>query len=214
MSRTPKEDFIRAFFDEFGRKVARLSELFDKSFQDEAFTLCVVYVDRLASGHYGGDPGQNGENFCRALRELGGNPLFAMVHPRELLERTEQKFPDAVALVKSIVEKAPGALFEEAQLARAIENSSLVESAKRNLTANLWRASIASICYSHIRGPEIHGPGSGGLTFSETVYSGKVGVEVDFHTIYDALRSIHEHIKAMSVQTGNWFGNAKYRLTT
>jgi hypothetical protein len=46
-----------------------------------------------------------------AWEVLNGNSLFAMLHPRELLERTGQKFPGAVALVRSIVEKkAKGAL--------------------------------------------------------------------------------------------------------
>jgi hypothetical protein len=199
----PKADFIQAFFDEFGRKIGRLSKLFEAGFRDEAFTLCIVYIDRLASGHYGGDPGKNRENFCRALRELSGNPLFAMLHPRELLERTEKKFPGAVPLVKTILEKAPGALLEQAEVARVIKSSSLDESAKLNLTQNLWRASVASICYQHVRGPEIHGPGSGGLDFDETMYNGKRGVKVDSRLVYDALCSIHKRIKDKSVQSGN-----------
>ncbi len=207
----PKADFIKAFFEKLERKISRLPELFKGSFPDEAFTLCVVYIDRLASGHYGGDPGKNRENFCRALQELSGNPLWAMLHPREMLEQTEQKLPGAVALVESIVkEKPPGTLLEEAEVARAIKDSSLEESAKRNLTENLWRASIASICYQHVRGPEIHGPGSGGIDFDETLYNGKKGVKVDFQLVYDALYNIHERIKAESVRSTNWFGNPKY----
>ncbi len=204
---------VQAFFEEFGRKVARLPGLFASSFCDEAFTLCIVYIDRLASGRYGGGAGRNRENFCRALRELSGVPLFAMLHPCELVEQTEQKFPDALPLVKSIVEKAPGALLGEAVLARAIQNSSLDPSIKGQLIANLWRASIASICYSHLRRPEIHGPGSGGLSFDETIYDGQKGVTVDFPMMYSALRGIHEQIKAISVQTGNWFGNPNYFFT-
>jgi hypothetical protein len=138
-----KEELIRAFFDEFGRKLSRLPELFKGSFVDEAFTLSVVYIDRLASGHYG-DPGKNHENFCRAPRELSGNPLFALLHPRELLEGTEQKFPRAVKHVRSIVENnALGALLEDVEVARAVKNSSLDASAKSDIAANLWRASIA-----------------------------------------------------------------------
>ena len=209
--RMPKEDFIRAFFDNFGSKISRLSELFKASYCDEAFTLCVVYIDRLASCYYGGEPGQNHENFCRALKNLSGNPLFAMIHPRELLERTKQKLADAVPLVESMLEqKALGALLEEEELARAIKGSSLDESTKHKFLANLWRASIGSICYKHVRGPEIHGPGSGGLDFDETLYNGKKGIKVDFHLVYHALCNIHERIKAISVQTGDWFGNPNY----
>jgi hypothetical protein len=99
----------------------------------------------------------------------------------------------------------------EEHLARAIGDSSLDESSKHKLVANLWRASIASICYEHVRGPEIHGPGSGGLDFDETHYSGKKGIKVDFRTVYQALCNIHERVKAISVQSGDWFGNPNYR---
>jgi len=101
-------------------------------------------------------------------------------------------------------------LLKEAKVIRAIRGSFLDESAKRNPTENLWRASMASICYRHVRGPEIHGPGSGGLDFDQTLYNGKKGIRVDFHLVYDALRSIHERIKTESVQSGNWFGNPRY----
>jgi hypothetical protein len=206
-----KEDFIRDFFDNFGSKISRLSELFKASYHDEAFTLCVVYIDRLASGFYGGDSGKNHENFCRALKELSGNPLFAMIHPRELLDRTMQKLPDAVPLVKSIIEKeTPGVLLEEQKVARAINDSSLDGSTKHKATANLWRASMASICYERVRGREIHGPGSGGLDFDETLYNGKKGIKLDFRLVYDALCNIHQQVKAESVQSGNWFGNPNY----
>ena len=142
-----KRQFVRHFFEGFGRKVERLPELFEQSFCDEAFTLCVVYIDRLASGRYGGDR-RNHENFSRALRELAGNPLFAMLHPRELLEKAKTTFPAALPFLRAVVEKHPGALLEEPALAQAIANSTLDEFTKQNLTANLWRASIASICYS------------------------------------------------------------------
>lgn len=95
-----KEDFICAFFDRFERKISRLTQLFNSSFTEEAFTLCVVYIDRLASGHFGGGPGKNHENFCRALRELSGDPVFSMVHPGELLEQAQNKFPCAVRLLR------------------------------------------------------------------------------------------------------------------
>jgi hypothetical protein len=206
-----KKDFVQAFFEEFAHKISRLPELSERSFPDEAFTLCVVYIDRLASGHYGGDPGKNQENFCRALRELSGNPLFAKLHPRELLEGTQRKFPGAVAFVRLVLErKAPGALIDEDEVASVIRKSSLDDSTKRNLTANLWRASMASIFYRRVRGPEIHGPGSGGLDFDETLCNGKKGVKVDFHLVYDALRSIYDRIKAVSVESGSWFGNPNY----
>ncbi len=92
---------------------------------------------------------------------------------------------------------------DEAEVVQAIQNSTIDESAKRVLAENIWRASIASICYVHVRGPEIHGPGSGGLDFDETIYNGKKGIKVDFHRVHDALSNIHIQIKAKSLQSGH-----------
>ena len=98
-----KRQFV-GFFEGFGRRVERLPELFEQSFCDEAFTLCVVYIDRLASGHYGGDR-KNHENFSRASIELASNPLFGMLHPRELLEKAKTTFPAALPFLRAVVEK-------------------------------------------------------------------------------------------------------------
>jgi hypothetical protein len=204
--------YIREFFKNFGCKIERLTKLFTESFGDEAFTLCVVYIDHLASGHYGGDQ-NNHKNFSRALRELGGDPLFAMLHPRELLEKAreyKELGPDAVLLLESAVKAHPSALLEEVSLAEVIRNSSLNEPTKRKLRDNLWRASIASICYSRIRGPLIHGPGSGALSFDESVYMGQKGVKVDFHCLHEALVNIYGQIQAKSIESAEWFGNPNY----
>jgi hypothetical protein len=53
-----KQSFINAFFSAFKQKIDRLQEL-RKVYPDEAFTLCLVYIDRLASGHFGGKEGKN-----------------------------------------------------------------------------------------------------------------------------------------------------------
>ena len=108
-----KSQFIRAFFDAFGHKVGRLPRLFEAGFPEEAFTLCIVYLDRLASGYYRGDPGKNHENFCRALRELSGKPLFALLHPRELSEQAQQHFPNLLPVIALLTLREPLALLDE-----------------------------------------------------------------------------------------------------
>jgi hypothetical protein len=213
MSSSHKQDLIRAFFDDFGRKVDRLEDLNEEGFKDEAFTLCIVYIDRLASGNYGPEPGHSAEAFCRALRELGGNPLFEMIHPRELLERTQEWLPAAVALVGSLVKRQPGALLSEVELAQHINSSSLAGSDKQSLISNLWRASMANICYEYIRNPQVHGPGSIGFTFDKTTFAGKGGVRLDFHVLHDALHNIWVHTREISIRTGEWFGRAGYLKT-
>ncbi len=213
MSLSLKQDFIRTFFDDFGRKIDRLKELHEKGFKDEAFTLSIVYIDRLAAGNYDPSPGHNGEAFCRALRELGNNPLFEMIHPGELLQRTKERLPVAVVLIESLVNKQPGALLSEGELSQDIFKSSLLEPDKQNLISHLWRASMANICYDYIRNPQIHGPGSIGFTFDETTFDGKGGVSLDFHVLHDALHNIWTHIRETSIETGEWFGRPGFLKT-
>ncbi len=207
--REAKLIFIEAFFEEFERRIERLPKLLADSFKDEALTLCVVYIDHLASGHFGGDQSNN-ENFSRALRTLSGDSLFAMIHPRDLLEKAAGFCHEALPLLESVVQNHPNALLEEALLRRAVQESGLAEPVKQKLNSNLWRASIASICYSHIRGQLVHGPGSGGLLFEDSLYKGKVGVKVDFDLLYRALRSIYDSVKTKSLQNAEWFGNPSY----
>lgn len=207
-----KQKFMKAFFDEFEKKVKRLEDLHSQSFKDEAFTLCLVYIDRLASGHYGGDAGKNRENFCRALKELSGNHLFGMLHPRELSEQAQQHYPDALPVIASITNRQRYTLLDESTVAAAINLSALTPSKKQKLIDHIWRSSIASICYAEIRGPEVHGVGSGGLDFDKTIYGGKVGLRIDFELFYGALLKILEHIKNESAQSGHWFGNPNYRV--
>ncbi len=210
MATTDKKEFVCAYFGRFEEKIRRLPKMYADGFPEEAFTLCVVYIDRLASGYYGGDAGKNQENFCRALRELSGKPLFAMLHSRELLQRTQDHFPSAVPLLSSITTSKPHHLLSESDIATAVQSSSIPSSEKQKLIENLWRASIAAICYREVRGPEIHGSGSGGISFDESIYEGQQGVKLTFDVMYEALCRIFHLVKCKSTETGHWFGNADY----
>jgi hypothetical protein len=207
---SPKHKHIEAFFSKFEKRVKRLEDLRSHSFEDEAFTLCVVYIDRLASGYYGGEAGKNRESFCRALRELSSNPLFAMLHPRELSEQVQQHFPNALPVIASIIDAEPHALLDEAAVAAAIRSSTMQSGERQKLIQSLWRASIASICYEQVRCPEIHGVGSGGLDFDETVYQGEAGLQIDSDLVYQALSRIAEYVRNASALSGQWFGNPNY----
>ena len=210
VSLTPKQQFIEAFFTNVEHKVERLQALRSNGFSDEAFTLCLLYIDRLASSHYGGKYGQNRKSFCRALKELSDNPLFGMIHPQHLLEQARHTCPSAVSIIESIASPEPHALLEEDNLAKDIKNSVLADSDRVKLISNLWRASIASITYDSIRNAEVHGPGSGGLSFDESIYQGKVGVTLSFQVFYDALRTILQRIREISMKSSEWFGNPNY----
>ena len=152
MASTDKQKIVCAYFERIGEKIGRLPKMYSDAFPEEAFTLCVVYIDRLASGYYGGEAGKNRENFCRALRELSCNSLFAMLHPRMLLQQAQEYFPSAVPLLSSIAASQPHHLLSESRIATEVKSSAMRPSEKQILTENLWRASMASICYADVRG--------------------------------------------------------------
>ncbi|PSH04036.1 MAG: hypothetical protein CXZ00_09515 [Acidobacteria bacterium] len=209
MEGSAKQHFIESYFGAFGQRIDRLQQI-RKPFPDEAFTLCLVYIDRLASGHFGGNAGLNRRNFSRALKELSGNPLFGMIHPRQVMRRARHDFPSAVPIIRSVINRQRNTLVLEDELASEIRKSTLLETDKTKLVENLWRASIANIVYDHIRVAEVHGPGSGGLSFDKTVYAGNTGVTLDFDMFYNALGQILEKVRKVSMATGQWFGNPDY----
>lgn len=170
----------------------------------------MVYIDRLASGHFGGKEGQNRKNFWRALSELSGHPLFGMLHPKHLQRLTQQYCPSASAFINTIVGRHPDELLEEGKVAEEIRNSSLLEDEKVRLAENLWRASMANIAYDYIRSAEVHGPGSGGLSFDKTVYNGQTGLTLDFKKFFEALNQIFKRVVEFSISSGHWFGNPNY----
>ena len=200
---------MSAFFRAFKEKIDRVQEL-RKAYPDEAFTLCLVYIDRLASGHFGGKEGKNRRNFSRALVQLSENALFGMIHPHQLEESACRYCPSAVSFISSLINRQPNALIPENDVAAEIRQSSLLDGEKRKLVENLWRSSIANIAYDFIRVAEVHGPGSGGLSFDESIYQGQKGVTLSFEMLYDALQHIHQRVTEASLFTGHWFGNPNY----
>lgn len=210
MTLSLKQQAIQSFLTRFSQKIERLSELRSRSFEDEAFTLCLVYIDRLASGHFGGKAGRNREDFWRALKNLSGNPLFGMIHPTRLQELTQRRCPSASSFINAIVGRDPHALLNEDDLAEEIRSSSLLEREKDKLISNLRRASMANIAYDYIRVAEVHGPGSGGLSFDETTYEGKKGVTLDFETFHHVLKQIFTRVADASMDSEQWFGNPNY----
>lgn len=70
-----KASFVKAYFEQVKLRIERLAQLRSEkvggvSFKDEAFILCLVYIDSLASCYYGE---ANGRTFCKVLRELSGS---------------------------------------------------------------------------------------------------------------------------------------------
>ena len=57
MTNSDKGFFVKAYFEQAKVRIARLAtlrteKLGDLSFKDEAFTLCLVYIDSLLGDHF------------------------------------------------------------------------------------------------------------------------------------------------------------------
>jgi hypothetical protein len=211
-----KSIFVNEYFKQVMEKIAKLATLYSQningtSYRDEAFMLCMVYIDGLASLYYGEG---NAKTFCKALSELSGNPLFSKLHSKTLVDakfwQTAPKAkPDTLALIQS----RPGELLDEQEVADIIRKSGLPERLANDLVGSLWRYSIAAICYEYMRTGAVHGFGTGTLTFGETIHEGKRGVSLDFKTLHGALEKIGAHVAAESIETGEWFGRPDFFKT-
>jgi hypothetical protein len=215
MTDPDKAVFINAYFKHLKEALEKLLKLRSLrveglSFRDEALILCLVYIDGLASNFYGE---ATEKNFCKALAELSGNPIFAKLHPKRLLD-PKFKFwnsaPKAKQVIETLISNRIGELFDEAEIADIIRKSGLPSLLEQNLIEKLWQCSIGAICYEHMRFGAVHGLGTGSLSFDNTTYNGKHGVTLDFDLLYAALQNICNHVARGSTEMGEWFGRPDY----
>lgn len=205
--------FIKAYFDKLVQRIENLQKLnASPEYRDEALILCLVYVDGLASNYYGGETIK--ENFCRALRELSGNPLFAKLHAKMLLDADNDKYwQGAKPAIENLAKTKAGELLDESEVAAQIRATSMPQQSQDALIRRLWRSSVGAICYEVMRNSAVHRLGTGALTFDETVYEGKLGFVLNFDLLYAALRRILDHVAKESIQKGEWFGRKDYFKT-
>jgi hypothetical protein len=202
--------FIKAYFDKLAQRIENLVKLnASPEHRDEALILSLVYIDGLASNYYGGEAVK--ENFCKALRELSGNPIFAKLHAKMLLDPSNDKHWQGVKpAIESLVKTKAGELLDETEVAALIRASGIPQQHQDALIARLWRSSVGAICYEVMRNSAVHGLGTGTLSFDETVYEGKLGFTLNFDLLHVALRRISDHVAKESIQKGEWFGRKDY----
>lgn len=206
-----KTFFIEEYFSSFRKRIERL-DLFKREFEEEALILCVVYIDQLASGRYYDGQEKSHQNFCRALSELSGDRFFGMIHPRRLSDLAQKRSNAVRDVIDQFVKDHPSQFLEQVTFKQFVQQSGLSESDRTSLIANIWRASVASICYERIRCQAVHGPGwSCTLTFDETTYEEKFGATVDYGRLRDALYGVFRQVESLSLQSGEWFGNPLYK---
>jgi len=79
-----KAFMIGAYFDSLDTKIAFLKQLHQDDHRDEALILCCCYTEALGSQKYPSSDSK-AKNYAKILEEEGGNPLFSLVHPRQLV---------------------------------------------------------------------------------------------------------------------------------
>ena len=218
MTHQDKAFFVTAYFEQLKSRIEKLAKLRSQkigemTFEDEAFILCLVYIDGLASCYYGNNKGSK-RTFCQALSELSGNPVFGKLHPQVLLDPKNdirwKNAPGAKQEVEELVKKRPGELFDDSEIAAIIRQGTIVQAEQDKLIADLWRFSVGAICYTYMRCAAVHELGTTPLSFSETVHEGKLGFRLDFDVVYAALQHIGAHVAQVSIDKGQWFGRPDY----
>jgi hypothetical protein len=213
-----KAFFVTAYFERVKLRIEKLATLRSQkiggmSFQDEAFILCLVYIDGLASCYYGNKRGSQ-RTFCQAMRELSGNPVFGKLHPQVLLDpKNDKRWKNARGAkqqVEELVKKKRGELLDDSEVATIIRQGTIVQAEQDKLIADLWRSSVGAICYTHMRCAAVHELGTAPFSFSQTVHEGKLGFSLDFDVVYAALQNVGAHVAQVSIEKGEWFGRPDY----
>lgn len=206
-SKEAKMSFIVAFFDELDDKIDFLAQLLEQGRRDEALTLCAAYLDGL-SNWLSTDSGAH-RNFSRTLGALGGEPVFGLVLPAELLKALpERSAPPGCsdALRSWVTELTDNEAWVPYELTQAL-NEPLGRDAASWISNEYWRGTVASAVYSRIRNPGTHWLGSAeALTFSSTTHRGAPLPDIGFDMLYRALRRIATHARQLSIDTNKWFG--------
>jgi hypothetical protein len=204
-----KASFIEAFFDDLRRRIDFAKELHDQGHDNEGMLLSCCYIDGLANQLYAEDDGSH-RNFVRAIREYGGADWLTLVHPRQLRESLERLNGDRAASCVAVIKKIPiSQPFElpDADGMLGLMSSALTAELKEWLRGHLWRGTLASIVYSRLRVPAVHGLGApAAISFDDSRINGARVPTIDF----DLIRTVTERIcmaaRGLSTETGKWFG--------
>jgi hypothetical protein len=204
-----KLGFIRAYFDEEGRKVAALTQLAGSGYGHEALVLCLVYIDRLAQ-KLCWPSDKTGHNFVRSLTEFGMDPELRLIHPKQLVSALQKLSAGWQLLAGVLEQKFPGPSYELLPL-HAFESSvagPLTPQQLTTLRAELWRGTIAATAYYWLRNPAVHGVGpSPQLTFSNTTVAGSAARPLNLERLTAALTHLLAEARRRSESTNQWYGD-------
>lgn len=203
-----KESFIIAFFDDLEAKLAFTAELESGGHDDEARTLCSIYIEALGNGLF--YPASTyAANFSRALIDHSGLQLFSVASPGLLIKNLPfgSTSPAVRAEIQAALDSRPangGSDLIDLLLAIRPEVS---PSAFAFLEAEGWRGTVASATYAAVRSPGAHWFGSPqDLEFSQTTLNGIALPPVTFSHLHQAGLAVMTHARGVSISSGMWFG--------
>jgi hypothetical protein len=165
-------DLVTSYLNKATAKVDFLDELASSGHKDEARTLCLVYIDRLAQ-ILSWPSEKSGEIFVNTLIGFGEDPWMGRFYPLQLARAlsTEDKLKP---FSTEIAAAFPGPSY---QLMDAITFEKEMRQKIPKLQLSLlqkhaWKATVANIAYKHLRVPAIHGLGSSGDLNLNATYNG------------------------------------------
>lgn len=202
-----KFDFIVEYFEDLDRKIEALPRLADHGFEDEALTLCLVYIDGLAQALYWPDE-RNGVNFVRALCEHSGDLEFGLVHPLQLARALEAMKPAWHPIAAAVRAAFPGPSYELSEVTSVLNalNGRLATAQLTVLAPEVWRGTIAAIAYYRMRIPAVHQLGAATISFDSSNVDGKSARPLDLARLQRAARMLAAEVRRRSLHAGEWFG--------
>ncbi len=204
-----KKEFIEAFFDELQQRVDLTGKL-ARDFGNEARLLCCCHIEGLGNWLNPNLAGGPARVFVKVVADHGGDPRLLLVLPKRLADSLPWK--SASPAVAAEIQGALAALprdqaYTESEFLAALPPTTTAD-ALSFVSREVWRGTVASIAYEHIRSSGVHWLGSSsGVSFSGTTHHGTPLETVDYEMLRGALDRILGHAREVSISSGKWFGH-------
>ncbi len=204
-----KLEFINAFHEEADEKIDFLVWLNNEKHQQEALTLCLIYIDSFSQWLCWPSSG-SGKNFVKAIVGFGGNPLMGLVHPLSAIRSLKMLSPEIWGPISNQIQNVfPGTAYELISEDDFLEQLKLTLTSEqfKTLKSECWRATLAAIAYYSLRNPSVHSFGALELSFSSTTYRGENIEGMGFTVLHKIVKNLHEELHRRSLANIQWFGN-------
>ena len=144
------------------------------------------------------------------LKNSAKREVLSLIAPRELEEslgRLKGKLVNVMLQkITPILRQAQAMLYDDNELIKLLRPALTTQELER-LKNELWRGTLASIVYSWIRNPAVHGFGCLGVSFSNTTFQGHPVPAIGFQMLRNCLTRIARVARDRSLSTGKWFGH-------